>query len=154
MRHINYIRKVGKKTQLHNARMDTQKLFYADQKYEKRKRYTQLFPFYRLGILLFLSLFFTAFSLSLFIASDTAAPKKSITRRRRKERKKYSEPFSVDPELKKRRKHEKRQSHFFAHRNASHRPKIILQKIKTIRFCVCRLWPHNTTIPSRRLYKN
>jgi hypothetical protein len=43
---------------------------------EKKKIHTELSPFYRLGILLFLSLFFTAFSLSLFIAPNTAAPKK------------------------------------------------------------------------------
>lgn len=69
-------RKNGKK--LHNARMDTQKVF--NTKNIQTERYTQLFPFYRLGILLFLSLFFTAFSLSLFIAPDTAATKKNTTR--------------------------------------------------------------------------
>lgn len=107
--------------------MDTQK-----ETFNAKARYIQLFPFYRLGILLFLSLFFTAFSLSLFIAPDTAPPKnqqrKEIISKAAKGEHKEStnRTIFVDPELEKRGK---RQSLHFCTSKYSHRPKIILQSV-------------------------
>lgn len=112
-------------------------------KEKEKKRYKQLFPFYRLGILLFLSLFFTAFSLSLFIAPDTAAPKNNTESDNEEKKRKNHFRLTLCWKSKKKRKDKVIFLHIEIY---SHRPKIILQKSREF-ICLCMSieGTHNTT---------
>lgn len=106
-----------------------------------RGRHKELFPFYRLGILLFLSLFFTAFSLSLFIAPNTAAPKKSGNEENIKRKaKNFPNHFPLTLSWKRRQSHTFRTSKYIR----SQRPKIILQKNQEF---MCVDWGHTQRNP-------